>query len=333
MRRKIPSTGALITFEAAARYQSFSRAAEELSLTEGAISRQIGVLEEYLGLQLFHRVKKRVSLSDIGRAYYLKVKEDLARLERDTLGAMAYQNGQQFLEIAVIPTFTSKWLIPKIAAFSEQHPDITVNLSERALPFLFGDSIFAAAVHYRHPAWAGCIQEDLFDEELVPVCSPRLLAGRQITSVVELASFPMLHKNTREDAWTRWFAAAGHEELAPMAGPRYDLFSMIIQGACCGIGMALVPRLYVQEELKNGTLVIPIDFSIRGLKQYCVVYPEHKEISPAARLLFDWLIKAAAEERQAQLASQTITKLQAETHDRAYSPSPVALAATIASSL
>jgi LysR family glycine cleavage system transcriptional activator len=302
MRRKIPSTGALIAFEAAARYQSFSRAAEELTLTEGAISRQIAVLEDYLGVQLFHRVKKRVTLSDIGTAYFIKVKEDLTRLERNTLGAMAYQNGQKFLELAVIPTFTSKWLIPKIAEFSRLHPGITINLSERALPFLFGDTNFSAAIHYRHPAWAGCAQEELFDEELVPVCSPALLGGRKVSSVVDLLSFPMLHKNTREDAWTRWFAAAGHEELAPMAGPRYDLFSMIIQGACHGIGIALVPRLYVQDELKSGTLVIPVDFSIRGLKQYCVVYPEHKEVSPAARLFLDWLVDAAAMERQPRAA-------------------------------
>ncbi|MDB5758089.1 MAG: LysR family transcriptional regulator [Burkholderia sp.] len=299
MRRKIPSTGALIAFEAAARYQSFSRAAEELTLTEGAISRQIAVLEEYLGLQLFHRVKKRVSLTDIGTAYFIKVKEDLTRLERNTLGAMAYQNGQKFLELAVIPTFTSKWLIPRIAQFGLLYPDITINLSERALPFLFGDSIFTAAIHYRHPAWAGCAQEELFDEELVPVCSPTLLGSYQVNSVIDLLNFPMLHKNTREDAWTRWFAAAGHEDVSPMAGPRYDLFSMIIQGACVGIGIALVPRLYVQDELKNGSLVIPIDFSIRGLKQYCVVYPEHKEVSAVARLFFDWLTDAASEERDA----------------------------------
>lgn len=297
MRRKIPSTSALITFEAAARYQSFSRAAEELALTEGAISRQIAVLEEYLGVHLFHRVRKRVSLSDIGAAYFIKVKEDLTRLEYNTLGAMAYQNGQKFLELAVIPTFTSKWLIPRIAEFGLLRPDIIINLTERALPFLFGDSIFAAAIHYRHPAWAGCAQEDLFDEELVPVCSPKLLGDHQVNSVVDLMYFPMLHKNTREDAWTRWFAAAGHGEMAPMAGPRYDLFSMIIQGACHGIGVALVPRLYVQEELKNGTLIIPIDFSIRGLKHYCVVYPEHKQVSPVARLFFDWLISASQAER------------------------------------
>lgn len=302
MRRKIPSTGALIAFEAAARYQSFSRAAEELALTEGAISRQIAVLEDYLGIQLFHRVKKRVTLSDIGVAYFSKVKEDLARLERNTLGAMAYQNGQQFLELAVIPTFTSKWLIPKIAEFGVVHPGITINLSERALPFLFGDTNFDAAVHYRHPAWAGCAQEQLFDEELVPVCSPKLLDTRKVSTVLDLLRFPMLHKNTREDAWTRWFAAAGHGDTAPMAGPRYDLFSMIIQGACYGIGVALVPRLYVQDELNSGSLVIPIDFSIRGLKQYCIVYPEHKAVSPAARLFLDWLVGAAAVERPATAA-------------------------------
>lgn len=298
MRRKIPSIGALIAFEAAARYQSFSRAAEELALTEGAISRQIAVLEDYLGLALFHRVKKRVTLSDIGKDYFLKVKDDLNRLERSTLSTMSHQHGQKFLELAVIPTFTSKWLIPKIAEFSAIRPDITINLTERALPFLFGNSIFDAAIHYRHPAWAGCIQELLFDEELVPVCSPKLLAGRSIADPAELAAMPLLHKNTREDAWTRWFAAAGHEELTPMNGPRYDLFSMIIQGACLGMGAALVPRLYVRDELQNGALVIPMDLSIRGLKQYCVVYPDHKEVPATTRLFVDWLVDAASHERE-----------------------------------
>jgi LysR family glycine cleavage system transcriptional activator len=302
MRRKIPSIGALIAFEAAARYQSFSRAADELALTEGAISRQIAVLEEYLGLQLFHRIKKRVTLSEIGESYFLKVKDDLSRLERNTLGAMSYQNGQKVLELAVIPTFASKWLIPKLAKFSAIYPDITINLTERSLPFLFGDSIFDAAIHYRHPAWAGRTQELLFEEELVPVCSPKLLGGRKITSAADLVAFTLLHKSTREDAWTRWFAAAGHQDLTPMTGPHYDLFSLVIQGACFGMGVALAPRLYVQDELKNGSLVIPVDFSIRGLKQYCVVYPDHKEVSPTARLFVDWLVNEAINDRQAELS-------------------------------
>lgn len=170
-------------------------------------------------------------------------------------------------------------------------------LDRTALPFLFGDTIFDAAIHYRHPAWAGCIQDFLFDEELIPVCNPRLLAKRKINSAADLVQLPLLHKNTREDAWSSWFAAAGHEDLTPMAGPRYDLFSLIIQGACLGIGVALVPRLYVRDELTNGSLVIPYDFSIRGLKQYCVVYPDHKEVSPTAKLFVDWLLDAASIER------------------------------------
>jgi LysR family glycine cleavage system transcriptional activator len=297
MRRKIPSTGALIAFEAAARYQSFSRAAEELALTEGAISKQIAALEDYLGLQLFHRAKKRVILSDIGKAYFTQVKDDLNRLERNTLGAMAHQDGQKILELAVIPTFSAKWLIPRLAEFGAEYPDITINLSERALPFLFGDSIFDAAIHYKHPAWAGNVQDLLFEEELVPVCSPKLLPKGKILRAADLAAFPLLHKNTRHDAWARWFQLAGHDDLPPMKGPRHDLFSLIIQAACYAMGVALVPRLYVQDELKNGSLVIPVDLSIRGLKQYCVVYPEHKQVSATARLFVDWLIDAAKRQR------------------------------------
>jgi LysR family transcriptional regulator, glycine cleavage system transcriptional activator len=296
MRRKIPSITALMAFEAAARYENFSRAAEVLSLTEGAISRQIAGLEDFLALRLFHRIKKRVQLTDIGKAYYAHVREDLNRLERNTLSAMAYQDGQQILELAVIPTFATKWLIPRLSAFSRLHPAIVVNLSERALPFLFGDSVFDAAVHYEHPAWAGNAQELLFDEELVPVCSPQLLAGKTQLSVDELATYPLLHKNTREDAWRHWFDQQGYQGLNPVGGPRHDLFSMIIQAACYGRGIALVPRLYIEDELKSGALLIPTDLPIRGLKKYCVVYPEHEEVSATLKLFIDWLKQVAQEQ-------------------------------------
>lgn len=298
MRRKIPSITALMAFEAAARYQSFSRAADALSLTEGAISRQIAGLEEFLDLLLFHRVKKRVQLTDIGKAYFTHVREDLNRLERNTLSAMAYQDGQQILELAVIPTFATKWLIPRLSEFSRLHPEIVVNLSERALPFLFGDSVFDAAVHYEHPAWAGNAQELLFEEELVPVCSPQLLGGKTALSIDELATYPLLQKNTREDVWRHWFDMQGFQGRNPVGGPRHDLFSMIIQAACYGRGIALVPRLYVEDELRSGALLIPLDRPIHGLKKYCVVYPEHEEASPTLKLFIAWLMQAAREQSQ-----------------------------------
>lgn len=287
-----------MAFEAAARFQSFSRAADALSLTEGAISRQIAGLEVFLDLRLFHRIKKRVVLTDIGRAYFAHVREDLNRLERNTLSAMAYQDGQQILELAVIPTFAAKWLIPRLSEFARLHPEIVVNLSERALPFLFGDSVFDAAVHYEHPAWAGNAQELLFDEELVPVCSAQLLDGKTSLSIEELITYPLLQKNTREDVWRHWFDMQGFHGINPIGGPRHDLFSMIIQAACYGRGIALVPRLYVEDELRSGALIIPLERPIRGLKKYCVVYPEHEGTSPTLRLFISWLMQAARQQEQ-----------------------------------
>jgi DNA-binding transcriptional LysR family regulator len=308
MRRKIPSIGALIAFEVAARHESFSRAATELALTEGAISRQISLLEEYLGVPLFNRVKKRLSLTATGRSYAEKVRDDLSRIERDTISAMIQLDVNKVIELAVIPTFSSKWLIPQLADFQAMHPDITINLSERPLPFLFGDSHLDAAVHFEHPSWAGTVQTPLFDEELVPVCSPTLKNLENCHSAADLTGFTLLHKISREEAWPRWFEAAkARRDADLLRGPRYDLFSMLIAGALSGIGVALVPRLYVQQEIASGRLIIPIDKSIRGLKRYCLVYPEHKEMSPSLKMLTDFLIERAAMATTADVDYGTIT--------------------------
>lgn len=306
MRRRLPSTGALLAFEAAARFQNFSRAADELAITESAVSKQIAGLEDYLGLSLFYRIKKRVTLSEFGKVYYRQVQEDLNRLERTTLNAMAHQDGKQIIELAVIPTFASKWLIPNLPEFHSAHPDIQINLSEKALPFLFGETIFDAALHYRHPAWAGNKYDRLFDEELVPACSPKLIGNKKISHAVDLSDFPLLLKSAREDSWARWFEIAGCTDLEkiPIKGPRYDLFSMVIDAACAGIGAALVPRLYIQDKLRSGELVIPIDISIRGLKQYCLIYPDHKEVSSAVKLFVEWLLVLARRSEPALDESQ-----------------------------
>jgi len=295
MRRKIPSLAALMVFEAAARHQNFSRAADELALSESAVSKQIAALEDYLGIALFYRIKQRVTLSEVGRLYHRQVQDDLNRIERTTLGAMAYQDGRQIVELGVIPTFAAKWLIPQLPGFHERHPEIQVNLTERALPFLFGESNLDAALHYMHPAWAGNKHDRLFDEELVPACIPALLDRDPVAEPAALGALPLLQKSGREEAWTRWFKEAGCADFdsIPIRGPRYDLFSMVIEAACAGLGVALVPRLYILDRLRSGELVVPVDVSVRGLKQYCIVYPEHKEVSPAMRCLADWLLAQA----------------------------------------
>jgi DNA-binding transcriptional LysR family regulator len=166
-------------------------------------------------------------------------------------------------------------------------------MSERPEPFLFAESSFDAAIHYDHPAWAGMLKKDLFAEELVPVCSPRLVGGQEEVDLAELKTFPLLHKRGRPDAWKRWWDHLGITGINPMEGPQYDLFSMAIEAAVAGLGLALVPRLYVSREIEECRLVIPFDHHVPGEKRYCTVCPESHYSSWPLRPFLEWLSQEA----------------------------------------
>ena len=183
MRRKIPSNAALMAFEAAARHGSFARAAAELSLTEGAISRQIGRLEAFLGVMLFERVGNRVRLLPNGERCAAQVRELLDLLERESQYLMGQPIDGASLDIAIIPTFAMRWLIPRLSQFQQKHPNISVHLAERMEPFVLAGSGFDAAIHFEHPAWTGMRTYPLLQEVLVPVCHPALFCiGHATTS-------------------------------------------------------------------------------------------------------------------------------------------------------
>jgi LysR family transcriptional regulator, glycine cleavage system transcriptional activator len=306
MRRKIPSSSALLAFETAGRHGSFSRAAEELNLTEGAVSRQIGRLEDTLGVALFMRVKNRVHLTEDGRIYWEQVRADLERIEAHTLNLIARPSEGGVLELAVIPTFTNRWLIPRLLAFHALHPGITINISERPEPFLFADSEFDAALHYDHPAWTGMLKRRLFGEELVPICSPTLTNGLKFQDLSEINNHKLLHKRGRFDGWRNVFVHGGLKDGNPMQGNRYDLFSMIIEAARAGLGIGLVPRLYVLQEIARGELIIPFETSLPEEKHYCLVYPEHKHGSWPLNIFSEWLGRTAkiyAQDRESKTSS------------------------------
>lgn len=298
MRRKIPSIEALIAFECAARHQSFTRSADELSLTQSAVSRQIACLEDYLGVLLFNRVKKRLSLTDVGKMYAKQVREHLERIERDTLAAMAHRGAGGILELAVIPTFATRWLIPRLPEFYAQHPHITLNLTTRAEPFMFNDTMFDAAIHFGTPAWPGAIAHHLFGEEMMPVCSPKLLKGRKALRPADVARLSLLHQSARPEAWRHWFLQAGIHDVPCMKGQRYELFSMLVEAARAGLGVALMPRFLVLSELANGELVIPCDMSLRNEKAYYLVYPEYKQGSILLEVFRQWLLGMAHRYRE-----------------------------------
>lgn len=298
MRRKIPGTELLISFETAARHQSFTRAAAELSLTQSAVCRQIAALEALLGIPLFNRIKKRVSLTDAGQLYARQVRINLDRLERDTLSIMAHQGAGGVLELAVIPTFATRWLIPRLGEFNRLHPEITLNLTTRAEPFMFTDTPFDAAIHFGDPIWPGATAEYLFGEEMVPVCSPKLLQGEGKLSPRDLQHFTLLHQSARPDAWRQWFALAQVSDFNAMRGPRYELFSMLVEAARASLGIALVPRFFAVNELASGELVSPCPLAMSSDRAYYVVYPEGKDSSAALHTFKLWLLEQAQSFRE-----------------------------------
>ena len=299
MRRKIPSTAALIAFESAARHQSFTRAADELSLTQGAVCRQIAGLEAFLNIELFRRSRRGVKLTEAGQSYARRVAGQLDAVERDTLAVMG-QQGAMSIELAVVPTFGTQWLLPRLKDFQRLHPEITVNLTNRTRPFLFADTEFDAAVYFGDGDWSGTQAHLLMGENPMPVCSPALLGEQTHFSGEQMASLPLLQQTTRPYAWRQWFNAQGISTARDMAGPRYELFSMLAQAAMHEMGVALIPPFLIRRELDEGRLVIASDTPLADSgRAYYLIVPERKVQSAALAAFRDWLVGEAARYRSA----------------------------------
>ncbi|WP_369958483.1 LysR family transcriptional regulator [Pseudomonas benzenivorans] len=292
MRRKIPSTAALVAFESAARHQSFTKAAEELALTQSAICRQVAGLEEFLGVELFRRSRRGVKLTEAGLAYARRVAAQLDAVERDTLAVMG-QQGAMSIELAVVPTFGTQWLLPRLKDFQRLHPEVTVNLTNRTRPFLFADTDFDAAIYFGDGDWSGTAAHPLMRENAMPVCSPALLSGRAQLSAEAIAGLPLLQQTTRPYAWRQWFASLGLSVPRDLGGPRYELFSMLAQAAMHDMGVALIPPFLIQRELAEGRLVLALEHACRSDKAYYLVIPERKVESAALQRLRDWLVAEA----------------------------------------
>ncbi|AZC15554.1 MULTISPECIES: LysR family transcriptional regulator [Pseudomonas] len=292
MRRKIPSTAALISFEAAARHESFTKAALELSLTQGAVCRQIASLEEFLGVELFRRSRRGVKLTEAGLSYSRRVATQLDAVERDTLSVMG-QQGANVIELAVVPTFGTQWLLPRLKDFQQRHPDVTVNLTNRTRPFLFADTPFDAAIYFGDADWSGTQSHRLMDEHPMPVCSPAMLGELQQLSPEAIAELPLLQQTTRPYAWRQWFNSQQLSVPRDMTGPRYELFSMLAQAAMHNMGIALIPPFLIQRELAEKRLVIANPKALSSIKAYYLMIPERKVESASLRAFRDWLVRQA----------------------------------------
>jgi LysR family transcriptional regulator, glycine cleavage system transcriptional activator len=315
MSRRLPSLNALRAFEAAARHLSFSRAAEELHVTQGAVSRQINGLESHLGVPLFKRLTRALELTEHGQEYLPATRDAFDRIEQATLRLM-HRQSDQVLIVSVLPTFAMRWLIPRLSDFTAVHPGIEVRMITSIRPVNFGREDIDVAIRVGAPPdaptrragppregpridlemvedWTNVRADLLMPDVMVPVCSPALRDGpAPLARPEDLAGHVLLHTATRAHAWPDWLHAAGLDHQGADRGPAFGHFFMTMQAAVAGRGVALIPRTFVEEDIAAGKLVIPFNLKVESSGAYYLLCRAHQWDSPRVRGFREWLYAA-----------------------------------------
>ena len=291
-RRFLPSLSLLTAFEAVARTGSITAAAEELSLTQGAVNRQIRALEEQLGAALFVRERQRVRPTVAGAAYAREIRDALHKIGGASLNLRANPTGGT-LSLAILPTFGTRWLAPRLPRFLAAHPGVTINLATRLVPFDFRLEPVDAAIHFGQPDWPGGRLVRLRSEQVVPVCSPGLRRELRPERAEDLRAAPLLHLATRPDAWEQWFAMNG-VAADGVHGMLLDQFAMVAQAAIASMGLALLPDFLIAEELASGVLVTALDRPMQSAGAYWLVWPPERAEYPPLAAFRAWLVAEAA---------------------------------------
>ena len=294
-RTLMPSLQELTAFEAVGRHASFTKAADELALTQSAVSKQIRQLEDTLGVFLFNRVKGRVVLTTLGAQYISSARRILQDYESATHAVIASGGSESTLKIAVLPTFASRWLIPRLPPFLANHPAVTINVTTEPSPFDFAEKAVDIAIHYGTPNWAQAEATYLCDETIIAVTSPAYARARRLKKAVDLEKATLLQQAARPNLWQQWFAMSGFDHPHPFRGPIFDQFSMTSQAAVAGMGVALVPKFVVEAELREGQLQKLNEPSLRGFGGYYAVVPLRMQRDPLVAAFVDWLVNVAQE--------------------------------------
>lgn len=291
-RRFLPSTASLRAFEAAARTGSVTAAAQELNLTQSAVSRQIQSLEAQLGVALFLRERQTIRLTLAGDAYGHQVREALRKISAASLALRANPQGGT-LNLACLPTWGARWLVPRLPDFLAAAPQVTVNLLTRAVPFDFARDPFDAAIHFGRADWPGADTMKLHGETVWPLCSPAVKARHSFASASDLRRAPLLHLDTRPDAWERWLTLHG-APAEDVHGMLFDQFFTLAQAAVSGLGVALLPGVLVSEECAMGRLVPAIDAPVHSDEAYFLVWPPERADHPPLAAFRTWLARITA---------------------------------------
>lgn len=288
----LPPLSALRTFDTAARHLSFTKAAEELCVTQSAVSRQIRLLEEFLDLQLFERGHRTLALTAEGERYQRDIAGIFAQMDLATR-RLRRDRRREVLKIQTYTTFTMRWLIPRLRGFQEQYPEIEVQLTASLKPVDFSNSDIHGAVRAGHGEWP--VRADkLCDTYLVPVCSPQFAQTAFSGEGAEtLDDKTLLHSLGRPNDWDVWFSGAGISYGDLDRGHRFESSSMSYQAAQKGLGVAIGQRFLVEDDLRSGLLVTPIEKHVYSNETYYFLSSPRYSGIPRLELFREWLIEEA----------------------------------------
>ncbi len=294
-RRLLPSISSLRALEALDRLGSASAVADELALTQSAISRQLKTLEAQLGVDLICRDRKNLTLTEAAQEYVAEIRQALHQIAQASLRLHVAPVGGT-LNLAILPTFGMRWLMPRLPEFARLHPDITINMTTRLKPFNFATEPFDAALHFGEPDWPETDRLLLKEERLLAVCAPSLLPSGAPANPGDLLKLPLLHIQTRPGAWQDWFRRMGVKQSGPLRGTIHDQFSTINQAALHGLGVALLPNYLVEQDLAAGRLLAAYPDSVETMGAYYLVWPTSKSDDPSLREFRYWLASQAQPE-------------------------------------
>ena len=311
MSVRLPPLPALRVFESAARHGNFSRAADELHLTHGAISHQVKSLEQSLGVVLFRRGRRGVSLTPQGVALASVMHDALERIAR----GVAALRGPRALTISVLPAFATHWLIPRLADFQARHPEIDINIRANQQLADFRQDDVDLAVRYGPGTWPGLTAVKLMSEHVFAVCSPEFAATRLPRDLTALAGASLLHSPMQP--WEPWFRALGANPPARRRGPSFSEASLLLRAAIDGLGIALARSVLVQPELDAGRLVRVLASSVPAEFDYYLVRPENAEITPNLGAFCEWLQAEAAVQADPATRGPATRRAPPRAHNRA----------------
>ncbi len=290
----LPALRTLRIFECAARHLNWTRAAEELHLTHGAVSLQVKALEDELGLKLFERSGKKTWLTDAGQQLALGVRDSLNELAA-TITRVRERSAGNVLTLSVLPSFAAAWLVGRLGRFLAKHPDVEFNLQSSIGLADFRNDGVDVAIRWGSGHWPGLRCEKLLDDELFPVLSPKL-TRRKIKHPSQLLELPLVRikQQMRQHDWVRWFSAAGVQTTEPRRGAIFDDTELALRAAAQGQGVVLARSSLAGDRLASGELVAPFDLRIPAYYAYYLVCPESHAEKPSVQQFRTWLVEELA---------------------------------------